>query len=141
MTNLTKSQIIELRAKAICLKLGYNPDSKPFGEFLWRKYENIAQATIEADEKAGVLMLVEEGLDEVCDICGVGYYLPSGVCDHCNIKYSSVKIGDLVEIDREHIKYGEVRSERDVKLYADKFYVARKIIQRANTPVYQTRKE
>ena len=19
-----------------------------------------------------------------CDICGIGYYLPSGVCDHCN---------------------------------------------------------
>lgn len=22
--------------------------------------------------------------DELCATCGIGYYLPSGVCDHCN---------------------------------------------------------
>jgi len=23
-------------------------------------------------------------IDVLCDTCGIGYYLPSGVCDHCN---------------------------------------------------------
>lgn len=23
-------------------------------------------------------------MDELCETCGIGYYLPSGVCDHCN---------------------------------------------------------
>ena len=23
--------------------------------------------------------------DDMCDVCGSGFYLPSGVCDHCNL--------------------------------------------------------
>ena len=25
-------------------------------------------------------------MDELCNVCGVGFYLPSGRCDHCNSK-------------------------------------------------------
>ena len=26
----------------------------------------------------------------MCSVCGIGYYLPSGVCDHCNMRRSMI---------------------------------------------------
>lgn len=72
MTQLTKSQIIELRARAIAENLHktYFSDlvRRAGCQLNWdnlhklekEDFYKIAEATIEADEKAGVLMLVEK---------------------------------------------------------------------------------
>ncbi len=112
---LTKSEIIELRARAI------HSESPSYNFMKWedapdlhkRTVLDMAKATIEADEKAKVLMLVEEGENPEPD-------------DVVKLKSSA---GAILHV-----------------LYRETFRMARtwiieKIIQRANTPVYQTRKE
>lgn len=106
MKTLTRNEIVEIRARAICKALGFNPDitcdiyieNDPDAGCAWAGYRNIAQATIEADEEAGILMLVEDEpkmqdivfdgkaarwcakTDEVTQtsfyLCDTGYYEP-----------------------------------------------------------------
>lgn len=118
MQQLTKSQIIELRAEALYLNEWKNAENNT----LFSKLEvddksywiESAQATIDADEKAGVLMLVEEGAD--------------------------FEFGDFLKhkLDNDGETY---TSDPDTMHYCQERQGDMKIIQRANTPVYQTKKE
>jgi len=34
----------------------------------------------------GMMMPVGNGeFEDMCETCGIGFYLPSGLCDHCNL--------------------------------------------------------
>lgn len=126
MTNLTKNEIVELRARAMELEsegswMGwYDVPSqrKTFDELhpddqeLFRKY---AQATIEADEKAGVLKLVEEGKSAT---------------------------QNLIDYDNWYRKEYNVSPERETihgELHQKGFRAF--LAGRPSTPVYQTAKE
>lgn len=118
MQQLTKSQIVELRARAI-----RNGDCVGMLEHIaealypWKDYISQAQATIEADEKAGVLMLVEEGQ------LGVG-------------------ANELIAYDNWYREEYQVALNREIingELHQKGFRTW--LAARANTPVYQVRKE
>lgn len=133
MQQLTRNEIIELRARVIYKYFTkYKPVIKPaepnkralmvevLAEFdelnpsIKEHYLSAAQATIEADEKAGVLMLVEK---------------------------TEPRDGDLVEYQRHngglHIGYDIKKS---TGAWVNDIHV-REIIKRDNTPVYQCKKD
>lgn len=33
----------------------------------------------------GLMSDDSDGFQFMCDTCGIGFYLPSGLCDHCNL--------------------------------------------------------
>lgn len=43
--------------------------------------------------------------DELCETCGIGYYLPSGVCDHCNVRqaHSPAPLGSVAHVRQSAI--------------------------------------
>lgn len=68
MKQLSRNEIIKLRAKAIAKAFHGNEvyegeTDEQYSERDWRSWEKEAQAIIEADEKAGVLVLREDGLE------------------------------------------------------------------------------
>lgn len=128
MTNLTRNQIIEIRARAITkveyltyIKMpSHNTISEEdFMEQNWQDNIIASQATIEVDEKAGVLMLVEDMSDFTKQ-------------DLIQDKFNR----EVFQINPNGIRYNNRgtfgKAEPDEHL---------KIIQRATTPVYQTRRE
>lgn len=108
MKRLTRKEVVELRKQAIAKIV--IPDG------VWNIEEGLklaamAEATIEADEKAGVLMLVDS--------------------DNSN----NVKEGDIVKLYHNGKLQYVNHSHQELKGGVDE------IIQRNNIPVYQTRKE
>lgn len=49
--------------------------------------EKMAEAEDKAKSIAVGGFIVDAGFysEDECQNCGIGYYLPSGVCDHCNV--------------------------------------------------------
>lgn len=119
MNNLSRNEIIELRARA--MYKAFNPDSNIdeilifLGNSSIDKYREMAEATIEADEKAGVLMLVEGCEPEIGDM---GRCTDGDLATYCGSGWK-----------REYVTIRRTGGN-DVT-----------IIQRANTPVYQCKKE
>lgn len=129
MKQLTRTEIIELRAKAIDPQafIGTEHEIHRYCSpirvgVIQDKARAKAQATIETDEKAGVLMLVDGE--------------------------SEPEQGDIIERDNgfgEYYTYiGDLKTDlHDTYLIVDGEPIPDKatIIQRANTPVYQYAKE
>lgn len=134
MTQLTRKEIIELRARAI---FKARKPTATWEQWDPEPYYEQAQATIEADEKAGVLMLVEEG-------------------DLKDGDWADISEGETYYNMRTPAKVRQVREDKDyfdigvrglsyfynkIAEFPDKIKNDIKVIRRANTPVYQTRKE
>jgi len=117
MKQLTKKEIIELRAKAI----KHKAESLGCNCFIDDALL-LAEATIEADEKAGVLMLVEKenGLMPN-DFIRIAY---KDVVEHATV----LEYGSQVILENANI------------LLSDEYEVL-EIMRRANTPAYQCKAE
>lgn len=50
-------------------------------------------------------------MNDQCETCGVGYYLPSGVCDHCNLSrvWSYPRFGLIFETVHNFGEPGSVK--------------------------------
>ena len=123
---LTRNEIIELRARAICKavaesenKLTLKPNVKDINKYTednWKFFICEAKAAIEADEKAGVLILVD---DEPKD---------------GDLGYSSlVGLSSFYLPNNSWWNYSDKEHKSNL--------IEHKIIQRNNTPVYQCKKE
>lgn len=114
MQQLTKSQIIELRARAIAKIVGLDYDNLLVEHNRICFYKQ-AEATIEADEKAGVLRLVEEGEN---------------------------RAEELIAFDNWYRTEYKVKPSRDCMFDPMHHQGFRAwLAGRANTPVYQVRKD
>lgn len=128
---LTRKEIIEIRARAICEASGHDPETltyhmndgiqEPYGD-MWVHFIQQAKAIIEADEKAGVLMLV---------------------CDRELVQAKDVVLSGIDGTDMRVANYiDHVKDDRIFKKDCEGIRWAgsitgKQIIQRANTPVYQ----
>lgn len=120
MKQLTKKEIIELRARAIQAI----DESVAWKDCKIKKvYKDFAKATIKADEKAGVLMLVDDEPKEG-DFIEVAWLISN--------KKDTLYKGNIVEYVKLPCDFNEFKPFQEE-------YV--KIIQRNSIPVYQCKKE
>lgn len=173
MNNLTKSQIMELRARAIYeakpeeeyFDGGLIPQASGMRRIKWDNLTNQGEyikraiATIEADEKAGVLMLVEGIYNNEFNDATDSIEYQTWNCtktddleDNEPVEIKVIKSGAVFDatwsVNDEcfYIGWEGMFYPYEVKFrkkYPEEMFerVARSYVQRANTPVYQCKAE
>lgn len=131
---LTKDQIIELRARAIARVKSNRVNPEDF-EKVWPSYIRMAKATIEADERAGVLILLERGNKDPENVLILREL-------HDSFRVAS---GYLIQLKAGFVVteyyWSWLKGEYMPKLEKAINTVTKSLFQRATTPVYQCAKK